>query len=393
MFLVWPLILEPFAQGNFDAEYLSGVKQGFGGSGIIGGWGTITSLILILLAVILLALFLRKWIKPRQYRLGRGNPDQIVDPRKIYNIIERSVDLRAVYDLEVQDPNYKEIYHGLVLGINQNREIEVELTRFTDPNLDFKEKNVKVAFRMSRRGEQEFYQFDTISKTISYTTLYNRREKALHLLMPHTLSIGQKRRYHRVDIKGHHVFPINILVSSQLREPIPLKNFQRLYRVRAMDLSIGGIQAVLMARTSGLLVQPGDDVFLYFSLPLKNLDLIDIPKFFLVKAKIVSLHRMETGRRVMSKEASINTVGPHLIRFNFTEKGQVQQKLKAVTFRPITSYIFEDLSRWIQAYQRYHIQQERGTARQPTRTRNQYPSQKLEVEPKYPPQPLQKTGE
>lgn len=150
--------LVPLAGVNQNA--LSRVKSGFGGSGVRLSWEELLSLVLILLLLLCLALLLRIVLKPKRIKFGQSEMDQIEDQEEIRNIINRSADLRAVYDIEVFNQEYKEIYKGPVLGINRDDLVDVDLGAYTGANLDFKEKGVHVAFRMSRRGKENYYQLD-----------------------------------------------------------------------------------------------------------------------------------------------------------------------------------------------------------------------------------------
>ncbi|MEW5721683.1 MAG: hypothetical protein AB1896_01145 [Thermodesulfobacteriota bacterium] len=377
--------LPPLA--GVDREYLSGVQRSFGSSGVMVGLQILGLLFLLMLVLILIVLLLRLIFRPAQQKFGPGKVDEIRNPNEINKIIHKSIDLRAIYEMEVFNRNYKEIYRGQVLGVNQDGQIEVELTTFLDPNLDFKDQEVRVNFRMSRRGQVEFYQFDTLSRYIGVTKSYGRREKAVRLDGPQMVERGQKRRHLRVRPVGRFSFKVDLIQPQVPANPIPLGGFRRLHQAEVNDVSVGGMQLIIEARTSEIKVQPGEETYVHFKPPLAGLHVEGLPRNYFAKAKVISVLRLTSGRRVMSSEADLMTVGPNQIRLQFIGKGTLNEKEKNVSFRPATTLAFEDFSRWIQAYQRYRIQEEKGTLPKPSKVQNIYPSRKPEVEPKYPSKP------
>ena len=220
-----PFPLHIWAQS--DPDYLQTVQKGFSGSGVVGGWETIATLLAVFLFLVLLLLLLRRWFfKPTPVRLTEPETDSITDPWEIDDIIDRSITLRAIYDVEVINDLYKEIYKGQILGINAKDEIEIELGAFIDPNLDFKGQMVNVAFRMSRRGVQEFYQFNTTSLSAGVTNRYGQRERVLRLAIPDVVRIGQKRKYLRVEPSGQFRFTVEVLQPTLPGRTIHLSALQ-----------------------------------------------------------------------------------------------------------------------------------------------------------------------
>jgi hypothetical protein len=246
---------------------------------------------------------------------------------------------------------------------------------------------------MSRRGRVEFYQFDTRSRYIGTTTEFGRREKAIRLLVPKLIEKGQKRRHLRIRPVGQYAFEVDIIQPHFPDNPIPLHGFTRLHRAAVYDLSLGGMQVSMQARPGEIKVQPGQTAYVHFKPPMGDLLVEDIPRNFFAKVKIITIFREETGRRVMTNEADENTIGIHQIRLQFVGKGTINNKDKNVAFRPATTLAFEDLGRWIQAYQRHRIQEQKGTAAKPSRVRNVYAARKPDVKQKYPPQPLKRDVE
>jgi len=392
LFEAWPLDLF-LPQAGVDREALETVKRGFGPmlEGLSSEEWSLA--LLVLLAFILLAILLWVIFRPKRHSFGKLEIDRVEDPEVIREVILKSVDLRSVYDIEVFDRAYPEIYKGLVLGINREGLVEVELSNFTDATLDFRDKEVRVAFRMSRLGQEEYFQFDTVSKFVNLTDIQGRREKSVRLVSPRTMIRSQKRRFLRVHPRGKLAFKVDYLAGPASAGPLPVEAFHLLHQADISDLSIGGLQAVVTCRGRELRIRPQQQLYARFRLPTAGLDVSDLPKFIFIRAKVLEIQRKSRGRRVMSREADANIVGPHLIRVTFTGRGLYNDEDKTLSFRPATPFIFDDLSRWIHAYQRYVIQEEKDTKRKPSPVKNVYSQEPLEVTPKYPPQKINRRSD
>jgi hypothetical protein len=375
-------------QSQVDRGFLHGVQHGFGSSGVVS-WAAISSVILFCLVLIAIIVLLRLWLRPAKYTLIKGRDDLITDPETIENILQRAADMRAVFDLEIMDEGYDEIYRGELLGINDQGQIEAAVDSYTDPNLTFEDKYATVAFRLSRRGEQEFYQFNTTTLYIGISHLGGRRTKALRLAMPKQMEKSQKRRFMRVGTEGDDI-RVRFLGTDQTTQPMQMNGFRVLHDGQLRNVSVGGLEAVIKARPEELEIQPGDEVYVFFKLPQNGLGDPNLPKNVVARAETITVFRQQTGRRVMSTEAERGVVGPHIVRVMFQAKGRMDPAGKQITFRSGDALAFEDLARWIQAYQRKKIQEERDTVRRPDEVPNLYPRKPLRAPEKYPPIQLPK---
>ena len=317
------------AQRSFDRNYLHGVQHGFEGSGVGLPWSMVLILAALALTVILLLLVLARFLKPSKYSFGRHKNDFITKISDIRDIIERAVMLRAVFDIEVYDDNYKEVYKGQVLGINNDRQIEVELSSFTDPNLDFKDKNVHVAFRMSRRGRQEFFHFNTVTRYIGITNNFGRRERSVRLVFPKRIELGQKRRYIRVEPAGRFRFTAKFFGSLTHDKVMPLKSFFFLHEADVNDISIGGLQTIIQARSNEIKLKSGDIVYVRFKLPAAGLKVSNLPNDFFFKGHVIGVERLVVGRggNVQRGRRKIGRSELHQNRIH--GQGVLQPKLQA----------------------------------------------------------------
>lgn len=321
------------------------------------------------IAVLLLFLLvLKRVLKQSRSFLADPNLDRIVQPRQIRGLIRRSIDTRAMYDLEVYDPAYQQIYKCMPLGLNREGQIEVDLSAYTNPNLDFTGKRVRVAFRLARRGKQEFYNFETRSLYLDRTTIRGYREMAIRLEMPKVLTLGQKRRFVRVEPRGAFSFQLNIVRPTSAKDLIPLKEMKLVAKAAIEDISVGGVKAVLVPQPTTPDLKPNDLLYLHFHLPMRELGIENVPKNFFLAARVVSYEDSPSRQKQL--------------RLMFVERGALDVPSRAVSFRPATWMSFEDLAHWIQAYQRHQLQEARDTASRPETLFNIYAAPTPEAAPR-----------
>ena len=326
---------------RFDKKALSEVQTGFSSSLDRIPWDLIWDVLIVLLGLTFILLILRRWVWPGRRRLVSSEDTRVTDPKQVRDIIVKSVDMRTMYDVDIMSSRYQELYKGQVLGVTSEGDIDIEINSFVDPELTFNDEPARVVFRMSRLGEEEFYQFDTMTKSIGYTSLYGRREKVLRMAMPHLLEIGQKRRALRVEPTGAFRVKFWLMKAYLPSEEQPITNFHKLHEVEIIDLSAVGLRAKLTARTADLRIRSGNDTYFRLDLPTGGLDLVDFPKSIYLKAKIVSVLRRQTGRRVMSRLADEQSSGPHDVRMDFVARGSFNPDKQTLTFKQTGELAFE----------------------------------------------------
>jgi len=361
-------------RSGVDKVFLNRVQEGFGSSGFTWGMEEVALVIGILAAAILIFYLIKIIFRLDKYTIANIHIDRIESPRRIRRIIRRSIDLRAVYDLEVYDKAYQEIYKCMPIGINKTNELEIEISSYLDPNLDFRDKAVRIAFRTSRRGKEEFYHFETKSLYLDFTVIRKLREKSIRLVIPTIVNRGQKRRFVRVEPAGEFGLSVNLIRPTQDGKLVPLKSFKLIGKAMVNDISIGSLNVTMKNRKSNQEFKKNDLIYLHFKLPINDLDIQDIPTNHFIKARVVDFDR-----------SSLNEV--HL-KLMFVERGTLDQEARAISFSPATWMSFEDLSFWIQAYQRHLLQEESGVKRRPDAVRNIYAPEPLNITPKYPRQSL-----
>lgn len=370
-------LLNLVPSSGVDRVFLERVQGGFQSSGTT--WGILEVLLVlgILVGSMVIFLILRRlipFLNLQKYQLAKTSIDRIESPRQIRRIISRSADLRAIYDMEVFDKVYLELYKCMPIGLNKSNELEVDISAFMDINLDFRDKPVMVSFRMSRRGKQEFYQFETRSLYLDATDIRSLKERSIRLEIPQIITRGQKRRHVRIEPRGDYSFVVSLLRPTQGEDQIPINAFKRICDTTISDISTGGVSTLLRDDRLARQYHVDDLVYGYFKLPTKDLSVQNIPTNYFFKAKIISIENL--------------TQGENLMKLMFIERGRLVSESRSVFFRPLSWASFEDLSLWIQAYQRKLLQEDRGTVLRPVNVRNIYTSEPLEVQPKYPRQPL-----
>ncbi len=360
-----------------DRVFLESVQGGFQSSGTTWGIQEVLWILGILVGSIVIFLLLRRlipFLNLEKYQLAKTSIDRIESPRQIRRIITRSVDLRAIYDMEVFDKVYLEIYKCMPIGLNKSDKLEIDISAFMDINLDFRDKSVMVSFRMSRRGKQEFYQFETRSLYLDMTDIRGLKERSIRLEVPQVITRGQKRRHVRIEPRGDYSFVVSFLRPTQGEDQIPINAFKRVCDTTIKDISAGGLSTLLRDDRLVRLYRMNDLVYGYLKLPTEGLSAQNIPTNYFFKAKIISNEILEEGESLM--------------KLMFIERGRLVSESRSIFFRPLSWASFEDLSLWVQAYQRKLLQEDRGTVTRPVNVRNIYTSEPLEVQPKYPRQPL-----
>ncbi len=364
-------------EASVDRVFLSRVQKGFGSSGFTWGPKEVAYLIgIIVVATLIFYLIKLIFHLDKYYTLANRDIDRIDSPRRIRRILRRSIDLRATYDMEIYDRAYQEIYKCKPIAINNNNEIEVEISSYLDPNLNFSNKKARIAFRMSRRGKQEFYHFETTSLYMDFTVVRDLREKSIRLAMPTVIHRGQKRRFVRVEPVGAFAMSINIIKPKSDGAMIPLKAFKVIGEGAVNDISIGGINVRVTKNKKKEEFKKNDLVYIHFKLPTTDLALENTPEDFFVKTRVVNFEKISST--------------DNELKLMFVERGTLDRKTRTISFRPTTWMSFEDLSRWIQAYQRYLLQEERGIKPRPDSVKNIYAPEPLDVTPKYPRQELRR---
>jgi len=359
-----------------DKAFLSRIQRGFGASGFTWGMEEVAYLIGIIVVATLIFYLIKTLFRLDKYTLANLNMDRIENPRRIRRIVLRSIDLRAIYDIEVYDQAYQEIYKCMPIAINNDNELEVEISSYLDPNLDFKDKNVRVAFRMSRRGKQEFYGFETTSLYLDYTVVRGLREKSIRLLIPSVVNRGQKRGFVRIEPVGAFSMNINIIRPTKDGPEVPLKSFKLVAEATVNDISIGGLNAKIIKNNKKQDFRKNDLIYLHFKLPINDLPLENIPTNFFIKARIIDFEQISST--------------DNLLKLFFVERGRLNRQTRSIAFRKATWMSFDDLSFWIQAYQRHQLQEERGIKPRPDNVRNIYSAEPLNVMPKYPRIPIKR---
>jgi len=367
-------LAEPRAAADY--AFVRRLQQTFFEIGFDERYDKVLLIIGAIAALVLFLLVLKRVLRPNRSFLADPNIDRIVQPRQIHGLIRRSIDTRAMYDLEVYDPAYQQIYKCSPLGLNRDGQIEVDLGGFTNPNLDFAGKRVRVAFRLARRGKQEFYNFETRSLYLDRTTIRGYQEKAIRLEMPKVLTLGQKRRFVRVEPRGAFSFELNIVRPTSAQEQIPLKEMKLVAKAAVEDISVGGVKAVLVPQTAAPDLKPNDLLYLHFQLPARELGLENVPKNFFLAARVVSCEDSPSREK--------------RLRRMFVERGALDVPSRAVSFKAATWMSFEDLARWIQAYQRRQLKEARDTASKPETLFSIYAAPMAEAAPRQPQEPPQR---
>ncbi len=379
-----------------DNRMVSSFREGFGSNGFAMYWSELLYTFLVFTVLSVVALLLKVYLKPQvDDRFGRIGANRITDRREIINLLERSHDLRSLYEIQVDDEDYRESFKCPIIGINQDNLIEVECDSPMIIGQDFNNRKLRVNFRLNSRESDEFYQFDTVSKNITRGTIDGRTVTFIRLVIPDYISKDQKRQHHRVRPLGKFGFGVDLLDPPSVGKTMRSRGFRPLHEARITDISAGGMKVVFTAKGEDLNIRYGQVICARFTLPTST-DQLEMPegsKYFLARARVVGIQRGSVGKkrhlRVMSREYEAITPASYSVKLMFIDRGTVDRETRTVTFRPAGSFVFQDLTRWITAYQRFRVLEEKDTLRKPPEGKNLYPRVDLIVKAKYPAEQLE----
>lgn len=327
--------------------------------------------ILLILGVFSILLYgLHRIILFRRSKVNQENWDIIVEPKKIKDLVDLSLVLRARYEIEVLASGYEEIYHCYPLGLNEDGEIELGLPEHKDAALDFVDKPIQGSFRLSQKDVQEAYNFQTRSKFFGSTKITGSLEKSIRMVIPEMLTRGERRRYVRIEPINEYSFEVDILRSVKTGNPVPLNSFKRIQKLHVRDISLGGMKIYEEKGGANWPVKKDEEIFLHFKLPVGNLNLNGNHNKFFVKAKIIEIDKLKNGLKI--------------VRVMFEARARLNAKDRMLHFQATNRLTFQDLASWIHAYQRYFIQMRRGTAQRPITQKSAAKPKPLVAEPKYP---------
>lgn len=378
-----------------DNRMVSSFREGFGSNGFAMYWSELLYTLLVFTVLIVAVLLLRVWLRPEvDAGFGRTGANRITDRREIINLLERSNDLRSLYEIQVDEDDYRESFKCPILGISQDNLIEVECDSPMVLGQNFNNRKLRVNFRVTSRESDEFYQFDTVSKNITRGVFCDRTVTIIRLVIPNCISKDQKRQHHRVKPLGKFGFDVDLLDPPSVGKTMRASGFKPLHEARITDISAGGMKVAFTSKGEDLKVQYGQVICARFTVPTAT-DQLEMPegsKYFLARARVVGIQRGSVGKRhlrVMSREYEAVTPAPYSIKLMFIDRGTVDSETRTVTFRPAGSFVFQDLTRWVTAYQRFKVLEEKDTLRKPPEGKNLYPRVALVAKAKYPAERLE----
>ena len=177
--------------------------------------------------MIVVVLLLRVWLRPEvDDGFGRTGANRITDRREIINLLERSNDLRSLYEIQVDEDDYRETFKCPIFGISQDNLIEVECDSPMILGQNFNNRKLRVNFRVTSRESDEFYQFDTVSKNITRGLFCGRTVTLIRLVIPAYISKDQKRQHHRVRPLGKFAFDVDLLDPPSVGKTMPARGFK-----------------------------------------------------------------------------------------------------------------------------------------------------------------------
>lgn len=348
MLFNWTPSLIPGSQSGMDEVFLGQIRRGFAGPDLHWGWSQALWSIAVLGGLALAVFLLRKRLKPKSRLVILRDPDIIEARRTITDLIEESIRRRTVYELEVFDKAYPDLCRCRPVGVGSAGDIELQPEPGLDPALGFVDKPVRAMFRLNRQDQQEVYAFESRTRHMDFATVQGVRERVVRVVCPDSITRGEKRRYVRVEPTGDYAVDMTIFLPVQRGAIVPLKELKSRCTARVADISLGGAKVLWPTAGADPGLAANDAIHVYFSLPVGVFDAQEHPPRLFVLARVIEVRPAAQGR--------------YEIRMMFTHRGRLEPGSQLLTFRPTTRMTFQDLSRWIQAYQRHVIRREKGLA-------------------------------
>ncbi len=329
---------------------------------------------------------LYSWWRKKQRLLKFQSWTSIENPTRRADILKMAHARNASCSVEIIAPEYERIYNGYIFDIKVGQELILEMTHLPKgrpEDLEGLLVQVHIYFRPSPKAQMDRYQFSSNIKNLFYQKEKSWRVGRLLLAWPRRLVSAQRRDFLRLEPGGNHAItalwhdwrgPGRGGRPSSLR-PVIAKG-------SVIDISGGGLQLIF---PMALELEEQTKALITIELPMTDLDIsLKETKMHLVLSILHwdLISNNETLASDGGEEASSLVVG--------AEPGEVKTIIRAGfvgRLRPGTTPdapaeelalnpdAFQDITHWVNAYQRFLLKKESGMAAAPPVRTNRYPSQ------------------
>ncbi|MDR1608947.1 MAG: hypothetical protein LBT38_11160 [Deltaproteobacteria bacterium] len=317
--------------------------------------------------VAILAAFIIYKIRRRRARQNRGW-SSITNAQVIWEILSKAVARQANFAMEIYDANHTINYRGVLDKLEDGQSLVLSLS--DTPSLDAQFGGmpgvIHINFRPAPKELMEHYQFSTKITTNRFIKHNGWREAQLLIPIPKIITSAQRRSYLR--LKPADKFAFNCQLNKVPEGDIPnLDALEEICVGEILDISIGGAQLKLPQSVTLRETQRFVGVM---RLPMEGLDVDINAPTLVILIQILSQDFIKDSLQFGQQAHSC-------LRVRFLGRYGFEKIQNAWIYRGLTQSALEDLSYWMQAYQRYMIKKQSNTLPPDERTHrppNMFPS-------------------
>ncbi|MDR0621113.1 MAG: hypothetical protein LBJ61_04465 [Deltaproteobacteria bacterium] len=292
----------------------------------------------------LLAAGLLNWRRKRQ-RAHRGW-SSITNGQAIWEVLSKAVTRQAHFSLDIYEATRTVNFKGVLSGLGEEAQLILSLSEAPSAEADFTGLPgvIHINFRPAVKEPTEHYQFATKVATFRFVKVNDWREAQILLPIPKVITSAQRRNFLRLEPTGQFAFSCSLHEVPE-GNIVDIEALETVCQGEIMDISIGGAQIKL---TNNVTLRETQRFLGIMALPTQDLN-VDLSE-----PNLVILLQLLSQEYVQQSSES-GQRGYNAIRLRFLGRYLKDKVQKVWTYRGLTQTALEDLSYWMQAYQRYQI--------------------------------------
>ncbi|MDR2368453.1 MAG: hypothetical protein LBF58_10180 [Deltaproteobacteria bacterium] len=310
----------------------------------------------------------------RRRRRAHKGWSSITNSQAIWEVLSKAVARQAHFSLDIYEATRTLNFKGILNSLSEEAQLVLSLSETPSAEADFADHPgvIHINFRPAVKEPTEHYQFATKVAALRFVKVNDWREAQILLPIPKVITSAQRRNFLRLEPIGQFAFDCSLHEVPE-GNILDIDALDTVCSGSIMDISIGGAQIRLTnnvtlretQRFVGIMTLPTDDL---------NVDLSE-------PTLVILLQLLSQDYIQQSSESGHG--GYTAIRLRFLGRYLKDKVQKVWTYRGLTQTALEDLSYWMQAYQRYQIKKKLFMLPMPDSHRppNMFPSQP----PKRPP--------
>jgi hypothetical protein len=314
-----------------------------------------------------------RW-RRKHSRVNKGW-SSITNAQTIWEILTKAVSRQAHFSIDVYEATRTANFKGLLTGLDENSStLILTLAEMPSAEADFTDLPglIHINYRPAVKEPTEHFQFATKISGSRFVKNKEWREAQILLPIPKVVTSAQRRSFLRLEPVGQ--FAIVCTLHDVPEGSIPdLSTLETFCQGDIMDISIGGAQIKL---DSSVTLRETQRFVAVMNMPTQDLNVELSEPTLVVLIQLLS-------QEYVQQSTQFGQSAHNLIRVRFLGRYLRDKVQKIWTYRGVTQTTLEDLSYWMQAYQRYTIKKNLYLLPPPDSHRppNMFPSQP----PKRPP--------